>query len=44
MKTYTSIFKSNLTDHHMDNDQLNNNKNINEQIINFYLVYVTLYK
>ncbi len=32
MKTYTSIFKSNLTDHHMDNDQLNNNKNINERI------------
>ena len=24
MKTNTSLFKSNVTDHHMDNDQFNN--------------------
>ncbi len=31
MQTNTSIFKSNLTDHHMDNEQLNN-ENMNERI------------
>jgi hypothetical protein len=41
MKTSTSLFKSNLTDHYIDNDQLNNENMIERMNIKgFHVIYL----